>query len=104
MSERCPLSGGGMAIESLPDVCLKNCSHLWELALKEQTPELDSYLGEILDELSECNHELYEVVHSHQALQATSESALRHYSLVDMCEGCQTELQDNNYTFNCPNN
>ncbi len=93
-----------MAIEFLPTTCLKNCSRLWELAINEQPPELDNYVGGISDELSECNHELYEVVHSHEALQATDESSLRHYSLVDMCEGCQTELQENSYTFNCVNN
>jgi len=103
-AEKCPLSGGAMAVESLPPFCRKNCAHLWEIAIKEQMSVIDSYPDGNVDESEACNHELYEVVHSHEGLQPVDDSQKRIYSLVDMCEGCTTELQDSSYTFECPNN
>ena len=100
MSERCPLAGGGMAIESLPDFCRRNCASKWEDALRCQAGEYDDYNASTED----CQHARFEVVHSHEGLQAVDETAKRFYSLVDMCENCQTELYETVYTFECPHN
>jgi hypothetical protein len=102
VSERCPLSGGALAIESLPDICKKSCALLWEAAIKNYV-EVD-YYPEKPESNGDCSHELFEVVHSHEALQAVDDSSLRFYSTVDSCEGCETELFENIYRFDCPNN
>ena len=92
-----------MAIEPLPSICMRQCVEKWEEALKTQTPEIDDYEKMTVVD-AECIHERYEVVHSHQALQAIDDSNTRLYSLVDKCDNCHTELVENVYTFQCPNN
>lgn len=87
-----------MAIESLPAFCMKNCVAKWEEALKTQAGDLDDYTASTED----CKH--LPVVFSHEALQSTDSSSKRIYSIVDMCEDCLVELQENVYTFDCPYN
>lgn len=100
MTEQCPLSGGGRAIESLPRVCMMQCAKRWESALTAQGADTDDY-----EASSEgCNHEMHPVEFSHEALQAVDETSKRYFSIVDMCANCRTELQENSYTFDCPHN
>src|SRR5476649_172371 len=108
MPEKCPLSGGGMEIETLPSFCMRHCGARWDEALRTQAPEIDDYgpTNDLnrRDEDEKCPHERYGVTFSHEALQAPDTSSLRYYSIVDQCEGCETELRENVYTFDCPHN
>lgn len=87
-----------MAVESLPDFCLRHCFEKWGEALKTQAGDIDDYETGTED----CSH--IPVVHSHESLQAVDSSSLRLYSIVDMCEDCGLELQETTYKFDCGNN
>jgi butyrate kinase len=100
MSERCPLRSGELVIGSIPEFCMTHCYEEWDRALKEQGGLFDYYDPSN----DECNHDRYEVEHSHEGLNKPDESEVRNYSLVDMCGNCECELMETVYRFNCPHN
>ncbi len=91
MSERCPLSGGGHAIESLPSFCLKNCFDRWDRVYRDKPAIVDDF-AEIEPNDSHCQHENLGVSNSHEGLATVGKSSTRVYSIVDKCDNCQTEL------------
>lgn len=100
MSERCPLSGGGIAIEDLPVFCRLHCEEKWSEAVRTGVGETDDYGAST----EFCQHQRYGVVHSHESLQATDSSSDRFYAVVDKCEECETELMETSYIFQCQAN
>jgi hypothetical protein len=100
MAEKCPLFSGEHAIDSIPEFCLKHCYEQWDKAIMHQVGDYDFYDPSKDD----CNHEMYPVAFSHEAVDRPDGSSLRLYSIVDMCEGCQAELGETTRQFECPFN
>jgi hypothetical protein len=100
MSEKCPLTAGELRIDAIPGYCLSHCEPLWDKAIRTQVGYADWYDASKDD----CDHEQHDVEYSHEALQKPDQSAKRVYSIVDRCAGCEVELMETDYTFECPNN
>jgi hypothetical protein len=86
-----------MVIGILPSFCLSHCVKKWEEAMRSPG-EYDDYQAPT----DECNHNQYEVGHSHEGLHRMDNGAERIYALVDQCQGCYTELAETSYAFECP--
>jgi hypothetical protein len=104
MSERCPLEIGELTRGKIPTFCLQHCAEKWDDAMHNQVGIEDSYENHenTGDEQDACRHVNHNVDLSHEALYKLNESSRREYVLVDECAGCQTELREKSYIFDCP--
>jgi hypothetical protein len=101
MAEKCPLSSGEHRIGNIPTECLHNCYLIWDEANRVQVGEQDWY-G--VEDYEDCKHGQKSIEHSHEALFKQNETADRQYVIVDQCAGCEAELMETTYTFECPHN
>lgn len=100
-SLRCPLSGGGHAIDVIPELCLRTCETRWEQAFSggntahEVYPQYDQ--GEDI-----CSHPSEE--YSHSGLQSVNDTPRRIYAVVRRCDDCDVETGETTVEFSCPVN
>jgi hypothetical protein len=104
--ERCPLRDGGFYYsERIPDVCIDTCEGLWDRAVTtRQGRSHEEYPESILpEESADCSHEATE--QGNTSLQAEPDNnGKRFYGISERCLGCDAEIAEDSFTFQCPRN
>lgn len=104
MTERCPLTSGNAPSfyyhEAIPEVCLRTCEALWELAIKSGLSDHEEYPDYILSN-PECPH--FSTEHGNSSLQSSSTGNIRFYGTTERCMSCSDEIAEDSFQFTCPN-